>query len=92
MFIVAREYDFAPAGVLAQAGAHVRLTLSNQGTVPHSWVLKDSLGNTLEKVTAAAGQIAQLDFNAPLAAGAYTFVCDVSDHAQLGMKGQLTVR
>ena len=77
--------------MLAQSGAHLRLTLSNQGTLTHSWVLKDSAGSTLEKVTAAAGQSALLDFNAP-AAGVYNFVCDISDHAQLGMKGQLTVR
>lgn len=78
-------------GMLAQAGTRVRLTLSNQGALMHTWVLKDSAGDTLEKVTMAAGQSALLVFNAP-AAGVYTFVCDISNHAQLGMTGILTVR
>jgi plastocyanin len=90
-FIIAKEYDFLPSGTQAQAGGRVRLTLSNQGAELHSWVLKGSAGNTLARVSAAPGQNAVLDFNAP-AAGVYNFICDVSDHASLGMKGQLTVR
>jgi plastocyanin len=91
IFITAREYEFLPAGALAQAGAHVKLTLSNQGTMQHDWVLKDGSGNTLYKVIAAPGQSALLEFQAP-AAGVYTFICDIADHAQLGMAGKLTVR
>ena len=69
----------------------MRVNLSNQGTVTHDWVLKDGAGNTLARVSAAPGQLAQLDFVAP-APGVYNFVCDISDYAQQGMKGQLTVR
>lgn len=91
LFIVAKEASFAPAGGVVAPGAHVKVTLSNQGTVTHAWVLKDSAGNTIARVSAAAGQNAQLDFVAP-AAGVYPFVCDISDFAQQGMKGNLTVR
>lgn len=90
-FITAREFSFEPNGGFVSSGARVRINLSNQGTVTHAWVLKDSNGNTLARVSAAPGQLAPLDFTAP-APGVYNFVCDISDHAQQGMKGLLTVR
>jgi plastocyanin len=80
-----------PSGALAQSGASIKLTLSNQDTVRHDWVLVGSTNNTIQKLSADPGQNAVLEFTAP-PTGIYTFKCDIANYAQLGMTGNLTVR
>jgi uncharacterized cupredoxin-like copper-binding protein len=84
------------------AGQTVNVTLKNNGSVDHTWVvLKQGVNDTtssqfsadqaLFTVKAAAGQTGTGSFTAP-AAGQYEIICDVPGHLDAGMKGTLTVK
>lgn len=85
------EYQFSPASLTLAAGARVRITLTNSGNMDHAWSLVDSAGRSIVRVVAPAGQSVTRDFIAP-AAGNYSYICDIADHAQLGMSGTAFVR
>ncbi|MBI5876514.1 MAG: cupredoxin domain-containing protein [Chloroflexi bacterium] len=87
----AYEYDFSPAEISVTAGARVRLTLVNDGDTTFDWVLLNPNGTIAAKVMAGAGQTVTGQFTAPTAPGAYSVVCDISNYAQLGMKGVVNV-
>ena len=89
----ADEYAFEPKKVTVNAGtakpSPVRFVLRNNGSLAHDLhVQKDGqdLGGTpiFGPGRTESGQ-------ATLAPGKYEFICTVGDHAQLGMKGTLTV-
>jgi plastocyanin len=89
----AKEYSFEPKDVTVNSGttkpAVVRFVLRNTGSLAHDLhVQKDGqdLGGTpiFGPGKTDSGQ-------ATLAPGTYQFICTVGDHADLGMKGTLTV-
>jgi plastocyanin len=89
----AREYSFDPKNVIVNSGttkpALVRFVLRNNGSLAHDLhVEKDGqdLGGTpiFGPGKTDSGQ-------ATLSPGTYQFLCTVGDHADLGMKGTLTV-
>ncbi len=97
------EFKFNPANVTVPAGASVSLTLTNSGTVQHTWVILKSGVN----VTTASGldpnsiyftskvdpgQTANFTFTAPSTPGDYEIICDLPGHLEGGMKGTLTVK
>ncbi len=100
--ITATEFKFDPADESVSAGQTVNVTLKNNGSVDHTWVvLKQGVNDTtssqfsadqaLFTVKAAAGQTGTGSFTAP-AAGQYEIICDVPGHLDAGMKGTLTVK
>lgn len=97
------EFKFDPNAWTVSAGQQVSLTLTNSGSVEHSWVLlsKPVSGSTFTDADKAnilfsksvpAGQTVTVTFTAPSTAGSYQVVCDVPGHLEGGMTGTLTVK
>jgi plastocyanin len=89
----AKEYSFEPKNVIVNSGTTkptvVRFVLRNNGSLAHDLhVQKDGqdLGGTpiFGPGKTESGQ-------ATLSPGTFQFICTVGDHANLGMKGTLTV-
>ena len=85
---------FDPKELEAAANTPFTVTFDNQDTTtsPHNWVLKDSSGAkvAIEGDTAFFSGPAKRDYKIPaLAAGAYSFLCEVHPAA---MTGTLTVK
>lgn len=91
MIVEAVDFDFNPNSFALKAGERIRFTLVNHGKVEHHWVLLDQAGTAIRRISAAADQTNVNDFIAP-APGTYSFICDISDYAQRGMKGTVTVQ
>lgn len=97
------DFDFTPANVSAPAGAEVNLTLVNDGTVEHEWVLVEQgemieapFGDEDEDKIYWEGEVEPGDsetftFTAPSEPGEYQVVCGIAGHLEAGMEGTLTV-
>jgi plastocyanin len=86
----AKEYSFDPSDVVVRGPGTLRVTLANDGSLAHNWKLfKDGreLGGT---PAFPSGESRSATVR--VASGEYEFKCTVGDHAELGMKGKLTVR
>ena len=81
--------QYNPTTLTAKAGT-VTIVYANPSQVQHNVAIIDSagkeVGSEMEPFTAGIQKT-----TAKLAAGTYTFECQVPGHAQAGMKGQLTV-
>ena len=87
--VVAKEYSFDPSHIVLRGPGTLRVTLANEGSLAHNWKLfKDGreLGGT---PAFPSGQTKSAEVR--VARGKYDFICTVGDHAELGMKGTLTV-
>lgn len=97
------DFEFTPASWMVPGGAEVTLTLSNNGTVDHNWVLM-AQGYTAEapfderdqenvyfETTVEPGQTETVTFTAPESPGPYQVVCSIAGHLEAGMEGTLTV-
>jgi plastocyanin len=87
--VVAKEYSFDPSHIVLRGPGTLRVTLANEGSLAHNWKLfKDGreLGGT---PAFPSGQTKSAELR--VARGKYDFICTVGDHAELGMKGTLTV-
>jgi plastocyanin len=87
--VVAKEYSFDPSHIVLRGPGTLRVTLANEGSLAHNWKLfKDGreLGGT---PAFPSGQTKSTEVR--VASGKYDFMCTVGDHAELGMKGTLTV-
>ena len=99
------DFKFTPDSWEVPAGAEVTLTLTNEGSVQHEWLLLDA-GVTItppfdeEAVKASilvdqdvdAGASATIVFTAPSTPGEYEVVCGVAGHIEAGMVGHLIVK
>ncbi|MGH6811388.1 MAG: cupredoxin domain-containing protein [Methylocella sp.] len=85
--IVATEFRFSPATVLAAAGRAVTLVLDNSGAETEHGLFLPAFGFRLQ---AKAGEIARKNtvFEKP---GEYEFICDLPGHRDAGMAGKLIV-
>jgi plastocyanin len=87
--VTAREYSFGPDSIEVGAGT-VRFELKNGGAQAHDLrVEKDGqdIGGT-----SIFGPGRTESANVKLSPGTYDFICTVGNHADLGMKGKLTVK
>jgi plastocyanin len=87
--VVAKEYSFDPSHIVLRGPGTLRVTLANEGSLAHNWKLfKDGreLGGT---PAFPSGQTKAAEVR--VTRGKYDFICTVGDHAELGMKGTLTV-
>ena len=84
----AKEYAFSPAALTIPAGP-ARFSVRNAGSLEHEFELfnGDQLVGEIKGLTPGLTR----DLAVTLAAGEYTFICKLSGHDQLGMKGTLTV-
>ena len=86
--VEAKEYEFVPAALVARAGT-VTFSVRNSGAQEHQ--LEIYSGETRVDGIASLGAGATKDLSVNLAAGAYTLICKLNGHDQLGMQGTLTV-
>lgn len=86
--ITAREHRFDPPRIEVAKGTKVTIRFINKGTTEHEFEL-DDLGLKIKPI--GPGKVAELTFVADRA-GDFRFVCDLKDHEQKGMVGQLVVR
>lgn len=97
------EFAFTPSSSSVSAGSEVTLTLTNDGTVDHNWVLMDAgytvttpfddadRAKVFAETSLAAGDSATFTFTAPSEAGTYQVVCSIPGHLEAGMEASLTV-
>ena len=87
--VVAKEYSFDPSTVVLAGAGTLRVTLVNEGSLAHNLKLMkegEERGGT-PSFPGGESRSARLRVER----GSYEFVCTVGDHAELGMKGTLTV-
>jgi uncharacterized cupredoxin-like copper-binding protein len=88
--VTAREYSFDPNRVEVGGAGALKIVLRNDGDLAHNIHLErdgEDLGGTPSFAPGGSKSV-RLD----LKPGTYELLCTVGDHAQLGMKGKLTVR
>ncbi len=86
--VTATEFKFDPATIDATPGQTINLTVKNNGTIQHTWVLPQS--NV--KLTIDPGKTVSQTFTAPSTPGTYQYECDIAGHKEAGMVGQLVVK
>jgi plastocyanin len=85
------EYKFDPGNIVVEGGGGaVTIELENTGSLAHNLEIQKSSEKVAASPTFQGGETRS--FTADLAPGEYEMICTVGDHAQLGMKGKLTVR
>ena len=88
--VTAREYSFDPNRVEVGGAGALKIVLRNDGDLAHNIHLErdgEDVGGTASFAPGGSKSV-RLD----LRPGTYEMLCTVGDHAQLGMKGKLTVR
>ncbi len=77
------ELVFDPATVTIPAGTDVKVTVTNEGALPHNF----SVAALNISVDILPGETKEITINAP--AGEYDFHCNVLGHTEAGMVGKL---
>ncbi|HLF25413.1 MAG TPA: cupredoxin domain-containing protein [Anaerolineae bacterium] len=85
----ATDFAFSPNTATVTAGS-VTFNISNKGALEHNFAILDAAGAEVSRINSIAVGGTQ-SVTANLAAGTYTFVCDVPGHHEQGMEGTLTV-
>ncbi|MEJ2710048.1 MAG: cupredoxin domain-containing protein [Anaerolineales bacterium] len=98
------EFAFDPAQISVPAGSQVNLTLVNDGTLAHEFVIiKKDMQVTApfdedqdeDKIywenEVEAGESESEVFSAPEEPGEYQIICGIAGHLEQGMQGTLTV-
>ncbi len=88
----ATDFKFTPADQTFKAGESVKVTVTNKGAVDHTWVLTDSTGKELFKMTIPQGKTVSQDLTVPSTPGSYTIICDIAGHKEAGMTAKATVQ
>lgn len=97
------DFSFDPTEASLPAGAEVTLTLTNNSSIPHNWVLMEH-GYTANllftpqdqdhvyfKTSVPAGETQIITFTAPEEPGSYQLICTVPGHLSAGMEGRIFV-
>jgi plastocyanin len=86
-----QEYKFDPGNIVIEGGGGpTTVEFENGGSLAHNLRVEKGSQDVGGSPTFQGGETKS--FNADLQPGEYTIVCTVGDHAQLGMKGKLTVK
>ncbi len=90
--VTTTEFQFSPNSFTVKVGDNLTFTVTNKGTVEHTFVIRSTDGSSeLAKLSVQPGETKSLDFTAK-AAGVYPIVCDIAGHKEAGMTGTLTVK
>ena len=81
LIIVAKDLAFQPTSVTVKAGEMTAIVLDNQESAPHNIAVKDASGAEVFKGEIVANAKAA-DMLPPLAAGTYTFWCEIHPNMQ----------
>jgi plastocyanin len=85
------EYGFDPGTVVVEGGGGpTTIQFENDGSLAHNLRLEKDAQDAGGTPTFQGGETKTA--NVTLQPGEYTMLCTVGDHAQLGMKGKLTVK
>ena len=90
MTVTAHEYSFDPNRIVVGGAGAVRIVLRNEGDLAHNIHLErggEDVGGTPSFAPGGSKSV-----RLELRPGTYELLCTVGDHAELGMKGELTVR
>jgi plastocyanin len=87
--VEAKEYQFTPSSISVPAGT-VTFSVKNAGAQEHEFEILRADGSVVDEVEAIVPGLTRAKA-VTLQPGAYTFVCKLNGHDQLGMKGTLTV-
>lgn len=86
--VVAKDIAFSPTAITLPADTATPVVLDNQDAAPHNIAIKDASGAQVFKGDIDNGQ-GKITYNVgPLAAGSYTFWCEVHPN----MTGTVTVQ
>ncbi len=88
--VVGRDYSFDPAGIVVRGAGRLTIRLRNEGSLAHNIKVRrggEQVGGTPSFPGGQSESALVI-----LEHGNYELVCTVGDHAELGMKGELTVR
>ena len=86
-----QEYKFDPGNVVVEAGGgQVAIQFENAGSLAHNLRVFKGASDEGGTPTFTGGETKSA--NMQLEPGEYEMVCTVGDHADLGMKGKLTVK
>jgi plastocyanin len=84
------DYYYQPSDLVVRAG-DVRIVLSNVAGRRHTWHVQDrATGADLASADMRAREAATVTFTAP-PEGTYRIYCNITDHAERGQVGTLTV-
>ena len=97
------EFKFTPNTWTVSAGESVSISLTNNGTLTHTWTImsKPITGSYTSANQAdiyytspvvSPGSSQTVDFTAPSTPGTYQVICTQSGHFEGGMVGELTVK
>jgi len=102
--VTTTDFKFEPTSWTVSAGNEVELTLTNDGTLEHEWVIikqgmevtipfdEDDEDKVYWEMEAQPGETNTETFTAPTEAGTYTVVCGIPAHLEQGMTGTLIVK
>ena len=82
----ASDFKFDPVTINLKAGEPVQATITNTGTLEHTFTIPDLDVN----VSLAAGQTVTIDFT-PAEGGTFELLCTVPGHKDAGMVGTVVV-
>lgn len=88
--MTATEYEFDPGAVTVKGAGRLTIVLRNDGSLAHDVRIRK--GDREIGGTPAFGGGESRKTTVNLEHGSYEFLCSVGDHAELGMRGELTVR
>ena len=98
------DYKYDPITWTLSAGREAEITITNNGTLEHEWVIikqgeqvtqpfdADDEEKVFWEIEAAPGETKTEKFTAPTDKGTYTIVCGTPGHLEHGMTGTLTVQ
>jgi len=86
--VVATDFRFNPATIVASPGEKLYIELVNRGNAVHMWQLE---GKPETHVHTAVGETAANVITAPQEIGSYKIVCGTPGHVEKGMVGTLYV-
>ena len=101
--VTTTDFKFDPMTWTVSAGKEVELTIINDGTLEHEWVLvkkgmeitipfdADDEDKVFWEMEAASGETKTETFTAPSEPGTYAIVCGTAGHLEQGMSGTLII-
>lgn len=87
--VLVTEFAFSPPLIEVKAGERIKLVLTNVGTTPHDFKIKQ-VGFEIATDLIQPTETTTLEFVAP-DVGEYTFICSLPGHLESGMYGKLKV-
>ena len=92
MDVTAKDFTLTPDRIVVSRGQNIDLTMTNEGTAPHSLVLKLPDAEVKFSDPVDPGGRRTLSFRAPTEPGEYEVYCPMGNHRGRGMTANLVVR